>query len=183
MGMFKTGFSRTAKAKLLEICRKNINNAGLYEWDTKEGAGRGSDYYAGSAGSLARAVFEGYFGLSLGMNGLEIAPRLGEDWAKVHFYFPAADLYVAYDYQPDSGGQKIVFRYRSNFPSAGKVRLLLPWPLFGFENLESGRKKIRVLMDGQEIPVEWSSLNEDDSISFASDFRPHRVEVERRRGE
>ncbi len=74
---------------------------GFYEWDTREGSGRGSDYYGGSAGSLARALYEGYFGIRLSENGLDLAPKLGADSALVHVYFPAADIFAAYDYQPD----------------------------------------------------------------------------------
>lgn len=179
LGMFQNGFSRRAKAKLVEIINKNIENGGLYEWDTREGRGRGSDDYAGSAGSLARAVFEGYFGFHLGPDGLVLEPRLGEDTARVHFYLPAADLYAAYDYQPDPDKRRIVFRYRSNVPAAGRVRLVFPWSLLGFEDRERGRKQVRVLMDGKEIPFERWSLNEDDYLGFPTDFTEHHIVIER----
>jgi len=70
--MFESGFSRTAKDRLIEVSRKNSANGGLWEWDSRDGAGRGSDFYAGSAGSLAKALFEGYFGIQLGENGLSL---------------------------------------------------------------------------------------------------------------
>jgi hypothetical protein len=66
LAMFEHGFSAQAREKLIEIAGKDLRNGGLFEWDTREGAGRGSDDYAGSAGSLARALFEGYFGFKLG---------------------------------------------------------------------------------------------------------------------
>ena len=65
LAMFESGFSREAREKLIEIARKNIANGGFYEWDTKDGAGRGSDFYSGSAGSLARALIEGYLGVRI----------------------------------------------------------------------------------------------------------------------
>ena len=96
LAMFENGFSREARDKLLEIVRKNLRNDGLFEWDTREGPGRGSDYYAGSAGSLARALFEGYFGVqAVGENGLCLEPRLGADTAPVRSDLPAAGLFAA----------------------------------------------------------------------------------------
>ncbi len=82
--MFESGFSREAREKLIEIARKNIANDGLYEWDTKDGRGRGSDFYSGSAGSLTRALVEGYLGVRIDALHLEISPRLGLDSARVH---------------------------------------------------------------------------------------------------
>jgi len=175
--MFESGFSRTAKDKLIEVIRKNTANGGLWEWDTREGAGRGSDFYAGSAGSLARALFEGYFGIRLGENGLSLAPRLGEDAGTIHVYLPAAGLFAAYDYRPDRGGKKIVFRYHSNFGQKGKIKLLIPWPFFGLEGREKGKEKIGVFKDGEEIPFRWSRVHEDDFISVETDFREHAIEI------
>jgi hypothetical protein len=175
--MFENGFSRTAKDKLLEVIRKNTANLGLWEWDMKDGAGRGSDFYAGSAGSLAKALFEGYFGIRLGENSLSLEPALGEDSAMVHIYFPAAGLFAAYDYQPDTGRKTISMRYNSNISRKGKVKVLIPWSFFGVEDRTSGMRKIRVLMDGKEVPFEWIGVNEDDSISLDSDFRDHMLEI------
>ena len=175
--MFESGFSRTAKNKLLEIIRKNTANVGLWEWDTKDGAGRGSDFYAGSAGSLAKALFEGYFGIRLAENSLSLEPRLGEESATAHIYMPTAGLFAAYDYQPDAGGKKITVRYNSNFSQKGKVKVLIPRTFLGVADREQGRNKIRVYRDGMEIQFEWLSANEDDFISLETDFRDHTLEI------
>jgi len=63
--MFEHGFSRQDRERLLEIAKKDVANRGLYEWDSPDGTGRGSSFYSGSAGSLAKALFEGYFGLKI----------------------------------------------------------------------------------------------------------------------
>ncbi len=96
--MFQHGFSQTAKEKWLEIIQKNVDNRGFFEWDNKEGVGLGSDFYAGSAGSMGKALFEGYFGINLRHNHLSIEPKLGKESGNIYVYQPASDLFVAYEY-------------------------------------------------------------------------------------
>jgi len=175
--MFESGFSRLAREKLLEIIRKSVTNGGLFEWDSRDGAGRGSDYYSGSAGSLAKALFEGYFGLRIEEKSLLLTPRLGENEAKVHLYLPAADIFIAYDYRPDKTEKKISFSCNSNFPHPGKIKLLIPWSFFGFKDRAEGKKNIKVIREGNLIPFDWLSLNEDDFIVVASDFRNLTLEI------
>ncbi len=162
--MFENGFSRLAKEKLVEIIRKNIANGGLYEWDSRDGAGRGSDYYSGSAGSLAKALFEGTFGFGFEGRSLILSPRLGEEEALIRFYLPAADIFIAYDYRLNPAQRKITFRCHSDFPHPGQIRLLIPWDFFGIKDRKHGKKNLEVRRDGQRIPLEWLSLNEDDYI-------------------
>ncbi|MEW5901809.1 MAG: hypothetical protein AB1715_10140 [Acidobacteriota bacterium] len=175
--MFETGFSVRAKEKLLEMVKKNFANGGIFEWDTKDGAGRGSDYYAGSAGSLARALFEGYFGLKLEKKRLVLEPKLGEDEALVHFYLPAADLSIAYEHRPFREEKRIVFRYRSNFPASGKIRILMPRAMLGFADTEEMKKRIRAFRDGKSVAFSWLSRNEDDFVVLDTDFRDHTLEI------
>ncbi len=175
--MFESGFSRQAKEKLLEIIRKNVANGGFFEWDSRDGAGRGSDYYGGSAGSLAKALIEGYLGLGIGEDSLLLAPKLGEDEAKVHLYLPAADIFVAYDYRLDKTEKKISFSCNSNFPYLGKIKLLIPWEFFGVKDRVEGRQKLDVRRNGQKIPWELFSLNEDDFIVVDSNFRNQTLEI------
>ena len=72
--MFESGFSREAREQLIAIARKDAANGGFFEWDTKEGAGRGSGDFTGSAGSLARALIEGYYGIRMTRSAIEISP-------------------------------------------------------------------------------------------------------------
>jgi len=177
LAMFENGFSREALGKLLEIIRKDVANEGFYEWDTREGSGRGSDYYGGSAGSLSRALYEGYFGIRLSGTGIDLAPKLGEAPALVHVYFPAADIFAAYDYQPDPAGRKIICRYNSNDPRPGAVKVLIPWALFGLTGAGEDRAKLEVLRDGARIPFKWSRVRQDDFITLKTDFQNHQVEI------
>ncbi len=175
--MFEHGFSRLGREKLLEIVHKNIANGSLYEWDTPEGEGRGSDYYAGSAGSLARALFEGYFGVRLEEKSLTLSPRLGEDQATIRFYFPAVDIFLAYDYRLDFNQRKIIFRCNSNIPYSGQVRILVPWDFFGLADRIQDRSKLLIQSNGQPVFPEWLTVQEDDYIIIRSDFRNHLLEI------
>jgi hypothetical protein len=177
LAMFENGFAREALASLLEVVKKDLANEGLFEWDTKDGAGRGSDFYAGSAGSLARALFEGYLGFRLAAGGLSLEPMLGEAGARAHFYLPAADIFAAYIYEPVPAERKITLRYNSNDSRPGAVKVLIPWAFFGLKGAPADRTKIEVLRDGEKVPFTWSSVRRDDSIVVKTDFRDHRLEI------
>jgi hypothetical protein len=99
--MFENGFSEIAKEKLSEIVQKNLKNRGFFEWDNREGVGMGSDFYAGSAGSMGKALIEGYFGIKTERNALSIEPKLGKDSGEVHVYQPANNIFVDYEYTFD----------------------------------------------------------------------------------
>jgi hypothetical protein len=177
LAMFENGFSRDALDKLLEIIRKDVANEGFFEWDTREGSGRGSDYYGGSAGTLARALYEGFFGVRLSENGFDLAPKLGKDPAQVHVYIPAADLFAAYDHQPDAAGSKLVFRFNSNDPRPGTLKMLIPWSVFGLSGADADRARLEVLLDGAQVPFQWSRVRQDDFISLKTDFQNHIIEI------
>jgi hypothetical protein len=174
--MFEHGFSRLGKEKLIEIFRKNLENRGFFEWDNKEGIGQGSDFYCGSAGSLGGAVWEGYFGIKLGRDSLNIEPKLGKDSAKIHVYMPANDIFIAYEYSFEPGENKTILQYSSDFPSRGKVKILNPWS--DFSNTEKELKeKIKVFIDGKKPEYRLETINHDIFIVFDSDFKLHTVEL------
>ncbi|MFZ2054401.1 MAG: hypothetical protein WAU81_09400, partial [Candidatus Aminicenantales bacterium] len=177
LAMFENGFSAAAREKLIEIAAKNIRNGGLFEWDTKDGSGRGSDDYAGSAGSLARALYEGYFGFALGEKSLDLEPKLGEDEGRVHIHLPSSGLFAALDYRPVKSERKILFRYESNFTGQGKVRLLIPWTFFGVSEPGNGRKELEVRRDGLEVPFHLEKRLQDEFVVVATDFKGHTLEI------
>lgn len=80
---------------------------------TGKGLGMGSDFYCGSAGSLGKAVFEGYLGIKIKKGSLSLEPRLGRVNAKVHVYRPANGREI-YFRSPD--GKKI---YAASFAEDG----------------------------------------------------------------
>jgi len=163
--MFDHGFSASARAKLLEITRKNIAVGGLHEWDAPDGTGRGSEIYAGSAGSLASAVAEGYFGVRLTKDSCNLEPRLAGDEARVFFRLPAAGVWAAYDYAWDPGENRISIHYESSVPRPGRIRLLLPRAL--------SAAGLDVLRDGRPAPFTVERLEEDVLLTVETDFAPH----------
>lgn len=177
LAMFENGFSSRAGEKLVEIIRKNIMNGGLFEWDTKEGAGRGSDYYAGSAGSLARALFEGYFGFQLEEKRLILEPKLGLDEARIRLHLPASGLVLSYDYRPEQAEKKIRFSFKSNYSNPGEVRMLVPLAFFGAADRETAKKMLQVRRDGVSCSFRWASRNQDDFIVVDTDLREHVMEI------
>jgi len=176
--MFEHGFSGQAREKLLEIAKKNVANRGLYEWDSPDGTGRGSAFYSGSAGSLAKALFEGYFGLKIAKGSLGLEPKLGADSAVVHVYIPASDLFAAYAYQYDGQNGNLVLRYNSNISGRGKIKVLIPGPS---PRRISDKKivKLRVRRDGARIPFVQSESGQDRFVTIETDFQNHILEIKR----
>ncbi len=177
LAMFENGSSVQAREKLIEIVRKDLRNGGLFEWDTREGAGRGSDYYAGSAGSLARALFEGYFGFNLGEKSLRLEPKLGTDQGRIEIRLPASGLVLSYDYRPIAKEKKTVLSIESNYRGPGEVKLLVSWKLFGLSGNEADRTKIRVLNNGAPVSFRWESRGQDDFIVVETDLKKRTIEI------
>lgn len=175
--MFECGFSRKAKEKLIEIAQKNRTNGSLFEWDTKEGIGQGSAYYSGSAGSLGKALFEGYFGLRFIKDSLDIEPRLDQDNAKIHVYIPAADLFVAYEYRFSKEKKDLLFDYNSNFPGQGEIKILNPWQSSSPSSRDGDQKILEVSRDGIKIPFLMIKNGSDEFISIATDYKKHSLKI------
>jgi hypothetical protein len=175
--MFENGFSRMAKEKLIEILKKNLANSGFFEWENREGVGHGSDYFCGSAGSLGKAIFEGYFGFKLKENALNIEPKLGKKSAIIHVYFPANDTFVAYEYKFDEKKNRVTLEYNSNFPHKGKIKILNPWHRSTTSSKENDQSKLEVRMDGAEIPFTTVRINYDEFIVIETDFKKHKIEI------
>jgi len=174
--MFERGFSRTARQKLLEIAKKGAANKGLYEWDTPSGQGQGSAFYSGSAGSLALALFEGYFGLRISKDSLQLSPRLSDGRASVQVLIPAAGVYAAYNYAWDSIKKTLVFRFRSNLKNRDEVKILLPPDLAG--GISTGKSEsLKVNLDGAKIPFRFETSNEDTYLVITADVSSHILEI------
>ncbi|MCP5108165.1 MAG: hypothetical protein GY950_32560, partial [bacterium] len=50
--LFMKGFSKEAEKYLLEIAGKNLDNFCIFEWEDREGTGRGALFYVGAAGVI-----------------------------------------------------------------------------------------------------------------------------------
>lgn len=150
--MFKNGYSREARDKLLEICRKNLANGGFFEWDTPQGSGRGSDFFAGSAGSTARALYEGYFGVEINRDGLVLAPRLGPEDGRIYAAVPALDMFAAYDYAYSPAERTVTMNWNTDHPGPVRLEILSPFEDRGTAARDIPRPVAE--LDGKTVPVE-----------------------------
>jgi hypothetical protein len=174
--MFEHGFSRFAEEKLMEIIRKNLANRSFFEWDNKEGVGYGSDNYCGSAGSLGRALFEGYLGIKLGRDNLSIEPKLGKNSAKLHVYLPANDIFIAYDYIYDRHQKVLIMQFNSNARNKGTLKLLLS-TLDMYSAEQVSPKGLVVELDGKRTPFQLTHTFNDLYLTIDTDFRNHTVKI------
>jgi len=165
LAAFERGESTLARRWLAELAQKAEKNGGLHEWHTRDGQGRGSPTYAGSAGALGAAVIEGLFGVSLSADELSLNVCLGEMAGRIHLYQPATDTFVAYSYEPSE--RTLVLTYDSNHPSRGRVALRLP----------SGRQAARVTLDGKPVTFRQTAVGGDRFVTFDTGWGSHRVEV------
>lgn len=174
--MFEHGFSSEAMEKLIEVLKKNLSNKVFYEWHDRNGGGRGSDFYCGSAASVTKALYEGYFGVLMDQNHLYLEPKIGKEDAQIHLYQPANDRFVAYNYDYEPSSEKLLFRYNSNFPSQGKVAILSPWIL---PSKKTGdlQNYFHVLRDGEPVRFSVKRKNRDFFIIVETDFREHLIEI------
>ncbi|UCH97200.1 MAG: hypothetical protein JSV88_10215, partial [Candidatus Aminicenantes bacterium] len=58
--LFMKGFAKEAQTYLLEIVKKNLANFCIFEWEDRQGTGRGAMFYAGAAGVIGEAILIGY---------------------------------------------------------------------------------------------------------------------------
>lgn len=166
--MYRHGFSEQATRCLLEIARKNVERGTFYEWDTKEGIGQGSLNFAGSAGALALALYEGLLGFEVNEERPVLSPRLGWASAQVQIYFPLNGFFYAYKYIGDEASAKINLALHSNDPRPGLVRLLWPW---------GKRRQPKVKLDGQQVPFKLKTLGFDTYVEIETNFLSHQLEV------
>jgi hypothetical protein len=165
LAAFRHGDSALARRWLGELARKAQRNGGLHEWHTRDGEGRGSPTYAGSAGMLAAAVFEGLFGVSLSAGELNLTVRLGAEPGRIHLYQPATDTFVAYRYEPTA--RSLLLEYDSNHPRPGRVALRLP----------PGRRAVRVSVDAKPMASRTETVGKDRYVIVDTSWGPHRIEV------
>jgi hypothetical protein len=121
---FESGRARTALAHLQAVAEQAQKAGGLFEWRGRDGAGKGSAQYAGSAGALGVAVIEGLLGIRLRHGRLDLQPRLGTIAARAHLVEPATGAGLEYDYRP--AANTVTFGFDVQPPRATSVSLLIP---------------------------------------------------------
>lgn len=172
--MFENGFSKTATEKLMEIIKKNLKNRGFFEWDNRQGVGLGSDFYAGSAGSLGKALFEGYLGIKMTRDRLELQPKLCRDSGQIHAFLPADDTYIAYDYRFDEQADKLILEFNSNLSRPGVLRILIPWKESTKDIIN---QKLIVQMDKQNVDYSLETVGNDLIVKIKTDFLSHETVI------
>ncbi len=174
--MFEKGFSKVATEKLLEIALKNVKNRGFFEWDSKVGLGQGSDFYAGSAGSMGKALFEGYFGIKLGWNHLSIEPKLGKGAVNILVYQSANNIFANYAYSFNEDENTIIFRYNSNSCPFGLIRIFIPWSEKS-EEKDHLKRKLEVQIDDKKTDYRLETRNDDLFVLIHTDFENHTAKI------
>lgn len=165
---FERGFTERAHRQLVQIARKVVSSGGLYEWQSRDGKGRGSRNYAGSAGALGAACFQGLFGVYLTAGALELRVRLGDWPGQIQLYQPATETYVRYRYRYDEKAHRLDLRYESNSASEGGLSILLP----------KGGTVSGLWVDEEERSFSVESLGEDRYVKLSTDWSPHQLRVQ-----
>jgi hypothetical protein len=147
---FEQGHARGALAHLTRILDRVRRAGGLFEWSTRNGRGRGSPMYAGSAAALGTALVEGTFGIDLRDDRLEIRTRACEAASAVELREPATHRRVAYRCGPAAGG--VSLRYETERVPPGRLCVLLP-PGRGLRGAAR--------LDGRIVPVVTEAPGED----------------------
>lgn len=160
---FERGQAELAYRQLVEIAKKAAESNRLFEWHTREGKGRGSSNYAGSAGALGEACFRGLFGVYLSANRLDIRVRLGARPGQIEIVEPATDTRVHYQYRYDAVQNQVRMSFQSNHPAEGGLSFLLP----------GSRRPGKLTVDGEGRSFDTESIGGDVYVKISTDWRPH----------
>jgi hypothetical protein len=163
---FERGYSLRAYDQLVGVAKKAGDSNGLFEWNLKDGQGKGSGNYAGSAGALGGAIIQGLFGVYLSDDGLVLKPRLRELPGQIHLYEPATDRFITYQSCLDRTGT-IRMSYESNVSRNGQIHILLP----------KNRQASELILDGRKTNFTIEALGEDRYVVFDTDWKTHTLQL------
>jgi len=144
---FAAGHSRLAREHLAGLARRVQSAGGLFEWYTRDGIGRGSGRYAGSAAALGQAVIEGLFGVDLYGDRLDLRLRLDRSGI-LHLDEPATNDAVDLRYRV--APRRLVLDIDTT-ASLGRIAMLLP----------TGTRVAEAHMSGARITVTTEVVGED----------------------
>lgn len=169
--MYRLGMSDLATAKLDEIARKVSANQGIYEWDTRTGQPRGSAYFAGAAGGLARALVEGYFGIDVARKEVNIVSRVTGAHEEISLRQMANYKTVGYKYERDDEKGRVSLTVRLGDLVLNRLAVKIPK---GYGEVR------RVSVNGRKTQhFQITKLGGDDFISIFRLARasPQRVQI------
>ena len=72
--LFQSGYREKAQVYLKEIIGKHLRNFNIFEWEDRSGTGCGASFYVGAAGTIGRAIWEGYLGFGQDFRHYRIRP-------------------------------------------------------------------------------------------------------------
>jgi hypothetical protein len=165
---FERGHAVRAMEHLRALAARAMAAGGLHEWSTRDGHGRGSPRYAGSAAALGAAVLQGLFGLDLGDTGLALHVRLGARSGEVRAHEPATGTTVAYRQAYDAKARLLHLAFESSAPGTGRVEVLLP----------PGATPVACRVDGRRRALPMvRAVGEDRYAVVRTDWKPHALEL------
>lgn len=165
---FERGRSARAFAHLRALAARAVARGGLHEWTTRDGHGRGSPRYAGSAAALGTAVLRGLFGIDLDADRLALHVRLGARSGEIRAQQPATGARVAYRQQYDTRARSLRLRFESTVGGTGTLAILLP----------PGTAPVRLRVDGRPRPLpEVRAVGDDRYAVVPTDWSPHELEL------
>jgi hypothetical protein len=163
---FWSGYSAMARGHLLMVARDWATHPGLVrEWESPWLGRNGAEQaYAGAAAVVGQAIVEGLFGVQILGREVRLTPRLDDMTGGIRVYEPAADLYVAYEYQATERSETL--QYGSNSPTALSVQLPVRW-----------RGATGARLDGKDwLPVSYQRTGQVLSGTVIVPSGSHKVE-------
>jgi len=165
---FERGHAAAARRQLGEIARRVVRGGGLREWATRDGAGRGSAAYAGSAGALGAALVAGLFGVDLHEGRLDLTVRLGDEASELRLREPATGTDVACASAYDPASRTLRLSYSSGARRPGTLRVRLP----------PGTRLASAVADGQARAVRIETVGEDDYAALTTAPGRHQLQLQ-----
>ncbi|PYQ15670.1 MAG: hypothetical protein DMF80_08205 [Acidobacteria bacterium] len=165
---FERGHAGLARRQLGQIAGRAVRSGGMREWATRDGAGRGSAAYAGSAGALGAALIAGLFGVDLHDGRLDLTVRLAEEEGELRLAEPATGTAVACssDYDARSGTLRV--RYSSGARRPGILRVRLPERM----------RPASTTLDGRPVPGRVEAVGEDAYVRLTTSAGDHELRVQ-----
>jgi hypothetical protein len=164
---FESGHSTLARAHLNLVARDWASHPQeIYEWhDLATGEGWGARNYSSGAATVAEAIIQGLYGITIDRDGVAIQPRLASHNGQIRVLQPATGLYASYDYRSEPGF--IALDYGSNHPGPVQVAVLLP----------RGRTTREVSIDGEPVTHHMETLLDDSYCAFQGPSGVHRAVI------
>lgn len=161
---FQRGQAGWARRQLQAVAAAVEQAGGLHEWRARDGRGRGSASYAGSAGALGEALLSGLYGVSLRGERLDLSVRLGDEAGGLELRPPDGRRGVRYDYRFERAAGRALLTVDSDAPVPGTLALRLP----------EGFRPLKLERDGQPLAFAERRLGEDLYAVAATDWGRHR---------